>query len=345
MGFLHQGHLSLVQAARAECASVVVSIFVNPTQFGPSEDLAAYPRDLERDLRLLEAAGVDLVWTPTAEVMYPPGYQTWVTVEEITQPLEGAMRPGHFRGVATVVAKLFNAVQPQRAYFGQKDAQQAAVIRQMVRDLNFNLEVVVCPIVREADGLAMSSRNVYLNPQERQAATVLYRALTRRQRAFDGGERQAEGAAPGRCVETISRQPLARLQYVSCADADTLQEMQGEIETTGLALDGGLCWQNPPDRQPAADAGSVQGGICMLLTIDIGNTNITLGLYQGEVLGPRWRLATVHERMPDEYGLQFLGLLEHAGRLAGRPERDLPGLGGAAADRQVCRSLRQVPGR
>ncbi len=139
MGYLHQGHLSLAQTARSECASVAASIFVNPSQFGPNEDLASYPRDLERDLRLLEQAGVDLVWTPTAEEMYPPGYQTWVTVEEITQPLEGAMRPGHFRGVTTVVAKLFNAVQPDKAYFGQKDAQQVAVIRQMVKDLNFNL--------------------------------------------------------------------------------------------------------------------------------------------------------------------------------------------------------------
>ncbi len=233
MGFLHQGHLSLVQAAGAECASVVVSIFVNPTQFGPQEDLSAYPRDLERDLRLLEAAGVDLVWTPTAEVMYPPGYQTWVTVEEITQPLEGAVRPGHFRGVATVVAKLFNAVQPQRAYFGQKDAQQAAVIRQMVRDLNFNLQVVMCPILREADGLAMSSRNIYLNPQERQASTVLFQALSAARGAFEDGERQAEVLRQA-AAQTIHSQPLARLQYVSCAGAESLQEIQGEINQPAL---------------------------------------------------------------------------------------------------------------
>ncbi len=154
MGYLHEGHLSLVRAARAECASVVVSIFVNPTQFGPSEDLSRYPRDLPRDLELLSLEQADLIWMPTAEEMYPPGYQTWVTVEEITVPLEGSMRPGHFRGVATVVAKLFNAVQPDKAYFGQKDAQQAAVIRRMVDDLNFKLEVVVCPTWREADGLS-----------------------------------------------------------------------------------------------------------------------------------------------------------------------------------------------
>jgi len=165
MGYLHEGHLSLVRRARQECESVVVSIFVNPAQFGPGEDLARYPRDLERDLHLLEPLGVDLLWAPTEEVMYPPGFQTWVEVEGLTRPLEGAARPGHFRGVTTVVAKLFNAVQPQVAYFGQKDAQQATVIRRMTQDLNFPIEIVVCPTVREADGLAMSSRNVYLDPQ------------------------------------------------------------------------------------------------------------------------------------------------------------------------------------
>ncbi|MBE3037820.1 MAG: pantoate--beta-alanine ligase, partial [Chloroflexi bacterium] len=175
MGFLHAGHISLVQAARVECASVAASIFVNPTQFGPNEDLARYPRDLPRDLALLEAAGVDLVWTAPLEVMYPPGFQTWVEVEGLTRPLEGELRPGHFRGVTTVVAKLFNAVGPDKAYFGQKDAQQAAVIRRMTKDLDFPIEIVVCPTLREADGLAMSSRNTYLNPEERQAATVLFR--------------------------------------------------------------------------------------------------------------------------------------------------------------------------
>lgn len=233
MGYLHQGHLSLAQTARSECASVAASIFVNPSQFGPNEDLASYPRDLERDLRLLEQAGVDLVWTPTAEEMYPPGYQTWVTVEEITQPLEGAMRPGHFRGVTTVVAKLFNAVQPDKAYFGQKDAQQVAVIRQMVKDLNFNLEIVVCPIVREADGLAMSSRNVYLNPEERQAATVLFRSLSLASQAYADGERQAENLRQ-LVQQIIAEEPLAKLQYFSCANPLTLQEILGEIQGEAL---------------------------------------------------------------------------------------------------------------
>jgi pantoate--beta-alanine ligase len=233
MGYLHEGHLSLVRAARAECASVVISIFVNPTQFGPSEDLSRYPRDLRRDLDLLSQEKADLVWTPTAEEMYPLGFQTWVTVDEITRPLEGSMRPGHFRGVATVVVKLFNAVQPDKAYFGQKDAQQAAVIRRMVGDLNFRLEVVVCPIWREADGLAMSSRNVYLNPDERRAATVLYKALMAVQAAYQVGEREADRLRQI-MTQTIQREPLARLQYVSCAAQDTLQEIQGAIPGPAL---------------------------------------------------------------------------------------------------------------
>jgi pantoate--beta-alanine ligase len=235
MGYLHDGHISLVRAARAECASVVATIFVNPTQFGLSEDLASYPRDLPRDLSLLEAAGVDLVWTPTPEIMYPPGYQTWVTVEEVTQPLEGAMRPGHFRGVATVVAKLFNAVQPQRAYFGQKDAQQAVVIRRMAQDLNFPIEIVICPILREPDGLAMSSRNVYLNPEERRTAVVLSRGLAAVREAFQGGERDA-----ARLREIVSAvvnaEPLACLQYVSCVHPDTLEELDGPVERVLISL-------------------------------------------------------------------------------------------------------------
>ena len=233
MGYLHAGHLSLAERARAECASVAASIFVNPTQFGPQEDLNAYPRDMERDLRLLEAAGVDLVWAPTPQMMYPPGYQTWVTVEEITRPLEGSMRPGHFRGVATVVAKLFNAVQPQRVYFGQKDAQQAAVIRRMVQDLNFNLEIIVCPIVREPDGLAMSSRNVYLSPDERQAALALSKALSAVQRAYQAGERQAE-ALRQTAQGVLEAEPLARAQYVSCADPDSLDEIEGALNGPAL---------------------------------------------------------------------------------------------------------------
>jgi pantoate--beta-alanine ligase len=245
MGYLHEGHLSLVRAARAECASVVVSIFVNPTQFGPREDLAAYPRDLPRDLSLLESAGADLVWTPTPEIMYPPGYQTWVTVEEVTLPLEGAMRPGHFRGVTTVVAKLFNAVQPDRAYFGQKDAQQARVIQQMVRDLDFPVQVVVCPIVREPDGLAMSSRNAYLNPAERQAATVLSRALAAARSAWEAGERDA-----GRLRQVMS-EPSTPSSWPACntSPAPTRKPCRRSKAPLGPrpALHGGLCWQDPLD--------------------------------------------------------------------------------------------------
>src|SRR5512147_1718069 len=215
MGYLHEGHLSLVRRAKKECDHVFVSIFVNPTQFGPKEDLAKYPRDLERDFRLIEPY-TDVVWTPSAEDMYPPGYQTWVEVEAVTRPLEGAMRPGHFRGVTTVVAKLFNAVQPHKAYFGQKDAQQVAVIRQMVRDLNFPLEIVVCPIMRESDGLAMSSRNVYLDPEQRKAATVLFRSLSTAKALFESGERDAEKVR-GKMKEVLAGEPLADVQYVSCA--------------------------------------------------------------------------------------------------------------------------------
>jgi pantoate--beta-alanine ligase len=232
MGYLHEGHLSLVSRAKAECTYVAVSIFVNPTQFGPNEDLSKYPRDLERDLHLLEDAGVDLVWTPAPEDMYPTGFQTWVEVGQMTLPLEGAQRPGHFRGVTTVVSKLFNAVGPAKAYFGQKDAQQAAVIRQMTRDLNFPVEIVVCPIVREPDGLALSSRNVYLSPEERKAATGLYRALSSAKAAYDRGERNA-GKLRQVMQDILASEPLASTQYVSCADYDTLQELD---EVTGKTL-------------------------------------------------------------------------------------------------------------
>jgi len=225
MGYLHEGHLSLVKRAKQECREVVVSIFVNPTQFGPHEDLAKYPRDLDRDLRLLEPLGVDVVWTPTAGIMYPDDYQTWVEVDRLTRSLEGEVRPGHFRGVTTVVAKLFNAVQPDRAYFGQKDAQQAAVVRRMVRDLNFALEVVVCPTVREEDGLAMSSRNKYLEGEDRRAATILFRALSGAKDAFDKGERGAEQLR-GIMRDTLASEPRAQPQYVSCADTETLEELQ-----------------------------------------------------------------------------------------------------------------------
>lgn len=225
MGFLHAGHISLVRQAHQECASTVVSIFVNPTQFGPKEDLAAYPRDLKHDLALLTPEGVDLVWAPTPEIMYPAGYQTWVTVDEVSQPLEGGMRPGHFRGVATVVAKLFNAIQPQKAYFGQKDAQQAAVIRRMALDLHFPLEVVVCPTLREPDGLAMSSRNVYLSSEERRAATILYRSLTTARTAFEQGERDTSHIR-AIMMDILNSEPVARPQYVSCADLNTMQELE-----------------------------------------------------------------------------------------------------------------------
>ena len=223
MGYLHEGHLSLIRRAREECDHVVVSIFVNPTQFGANEDLSKYPRDLERDLHLIEPY-TDLVWTPSAEIMYPPGYQTWVEVEVVTRPLEGAMRPSHFKGVTTVVAKLFNGVQPHKAYFGQKDAQQVAVIRQMVRDLNFPLEIVVCPITREPDGLAMSSRNVYLDAEQRKAATVLFRALSAAKELYEAGERNADKVR-GKMKEVLEGEPLAEPQYVSCADYDTLEEL------------------------------------------------------------------------------------------------------------------------
>ena len=228
MGALHAGHLSLAARARSENDTVIVTIFVNPLQFGPTEDFAAYPRDLEGDLKVLENAGVDLVFTPTPDLMYPPGFQTTVDVGSLGQILEGAHRPGHFRGVATVVAKLFNLTQPQRAYFGQKDAQQVAVIRQMVRDLNFPLEVVVCPIVRDSDGLALSSRNAYLTPDQRRAAPVLYRALRAAAAAYVVGERDPE--ALRRIMHaTLAAEPLAQPEYVSVADADTLAECQENL--------------------------------------------------------------------------------------------------------------------
>jgi len=235
MGYLHEGHLSLIRRAKLECDSVVVSIFVNPTQFGANEDLSKYPRDLTRDLSLIEPLGVDLVWNPTPEIMYPAGYQTWVEVEAMTRPLEGSMRPTHFKGVTTIVAKLFNAVQPHKAYFGQKDAQQAAVIRQMVRDLNFPLEVIVCPTTREADGLAMSSRNKYLEGADRPAATVLFRALSAAKSACEGGERNAEKL---RVImkDTLAAEPRAQMQYVSCADYDTLEELDVVSGKTLLSM-------------------------------------------------------------------------------------------------------------
>lgn len=235
MGYLHEGHLSLIRRAKEECASVVVSIYVNPAQFGPREDLARYPRDIPRDLQMLRELAVDLVWIPTNQGMYPDGYQTWVTVERITERLEGEHRPGHFKGVATIVAKLFNVIQPQRAYFGQKDAQQVAVICQMVRDLNFPLEVVICPTIREPDGLAMSSRNVYLSLKERQAAVVLFRALSAARMAFEAGERDADMLRV-LMRNILDQEPLARVQYISCADPDTLDELIGKISRGLLSM-------------------------------------------------------------------------------------------------------------
>jgi pantoate--beta-alanine ligase len=232
MGFLHEGHLALVQTARLENDHVGVSIFVNPTQFGPAEDLGAYPRDLQRDLRLLADLGVDLVWTPPVEEVYPARFQTYVTVEEVTKPLEGAARPTHFRGVATVVAKLFNVFQPDRAYFGQKDAQQVVVIKQMARDLAFPLDIVVRPTVRERDGLAKSSRNTYLTPEQRAAAPVLYRALSAAQRCWNAGERDGERLRQA-MLEVLQAEPLAKVDYVSAADPRTLAEL-------GTAEDGTL---------------------------------------------------------------------------------------------------------
>jgi len=225
MGYLHEGHLSLVRRARADNDSVVVSIFVNPTQFAPSEDLDRYPRDLEGDLSLLDKEGVDIVFAPPAVEIYPPGFSSRVEVDKLTHRLEGASRPGHFAGVTTVVVKLFNIVQPNRAYFGQKDAQQAIVIKKMVTDLNMNIEIFVLPTVREPDGLAMSSRNSYLNAEERQAALVLYRALMLAQGLWSQGEKDAEKMR-NEMAKLISKEPLATIDYISIADNETLEELQ-----------------------------------------------------------------------------------------------------------------------
>jgi len=223
MGFLHEGHLSLVRRAREENETVVVSIFVNPTQFGPKEDFKSYPRDTDRDLALLEPL-TDICFMPEAAEMYPEDFDSWVEPGDIATRLEGAARPGHFRGVTTVVAKLFNIVSPDRAYFGQKDAQQLAVIKKMVSDLDMNPEVVACPTVREPDGLAMSSRNTYLNPEQREAAAVLYRALNLAEKRWKQGEQDA-GTIRHEMVELIEKEPLAEIDYISVADAATLREM------------------------------------------------------------------------------------------------------------------------
>ena len=225
MGFLHEGHLELVRRARVENDRVGVSIFVNPIQFNSAEDLEKYPRNMDRDSALLEKEGVDLLWTPTPEIMYPRGYQTYVNVNHVTTILEGAARPGHFQGVATVVAKLFNVFQPTRAYFGQKDAQQLVVIRRMAKDLDFNLQIIACPTVRENDGLAMSSRNVRLTPEHRCQAVCLYKALSVAGSAFRSGIREAVRLRE-MMTDVISDAPTARIDYVSVADPETLVELE-----------------------------------------------------------------------------------------------------------------------
>jgi len=251
MGALHEGHLSLVREARKANDAVFVSIFVNPTQFGPNEDFASYPRDLDRDLELLGEEGVDFVFTPSAAEIYPESFDTWVEVRRVTERLEGASRPGHFIGVATIVLKLLNIVQPSRAYFGRKDAQQLVVVRKLVRDLDLDVEIVPVDTVREPDGLAMSSRNAYLNADERKAAVVLWKALTLAREMWTRGTRDAE-AFRSRMRELIEEEQLARIDYVSVADPETLQEL---------------------DR--------VQGKALVSLAVKIGRTrlidNVTLG--------------------------------------------------------------------
>lgn len=233
MGYLHDGHLSLVRRAKGENSLAGASIFVNPTQFGPGEDFERYPRDEARDLTMLRGAGVDVVYMPPPSAMYPESFQTYVTVEQVSQRLEGERRPGHFRGVATVVLKLFNATGADRAYFGRKDAQQLRVLQRMVEDLDLGVEIVPCDIVREADGLAMSSRNVYLSPAQRAAAPILYQALQRAQARFGDGERNAD-ALRALVRETIATAPGGEIDYVSLADDRSLDEIEGEIGAPAL---------------------------------------------------------------------------------------------------------------
>ena len=223
MGYLHQGHLSLIRQARKDGQVLIVSIFVNPTQFGAGEDYSRYPRDLERDKKLAEQEGVDILFVPSSKEMYPQGYHTFIEVEKLSAPLCGRSRPGHFRGVVTIVAKLFNIVSPHIAYFGQKDAQQALLIKRVVNDLNMDIEIKVLPIVREKDGLALSSRNEYLNPEERRAALVLYKSLQEAQRRLDSGERDSRKIIQ-RMEEIIKREKLARIDYVSIVDGETLED-------------------------------------------------------------------------------------------------------------------------
>ncbi len=235
MGYLHEGHLSLVRKAREDNDRVVVSIFVNPTQFGPNEDYSRYPRDLERDMKLLKPLGVDAVFHPSVEEMYPEGYRTYVEVVDITERLCGASRPGHFKGVTTVCCKLFNIVMPHRAYFGKKDFQQLVVIKNMVRDLNMDLEIVPMPIVREPDGLAMSSRNTYLNPEERKAALCLYRSLKRAVELYERGERDAK-VIREEVAKVIQSEPLAKIDYVEVVDPETFRPVEKVERGTLVAL-------------------------------------------------------------------------------------------------------------
>ena len=233
MGYLHEGHLSLVQAAKAQCPTVVVSIFVNPTQFGPNEDFEDYPRDEDRDLDLLADAGADIAFIPSVEEVYPPGDSTRVRVGGLTEVLEGERRPGHFEGVATVVSRLYLMVAPDRAYFGEKDAQQLAVLKRMTADMRFPIEVVGCPTVREPDGLALSSRNIYLTPEERRQAPALHAGLQAARAAFEDGVRDAS-ALRARVRDHIAAQPLAEIDYISLADPETLAELEGLIRPPAL---------------------------------------------------------------------------------------------------------------
>ncbi|MCS6918754.1 MAG: pantoate--beta-alanine ligase [Fimbriimonadales bacterium] len=235
MGYFHEGHLSLMRRAKADGGAVIVSIFVNPLQFGANEDLDRYPRDFERDRQMADSVGVEAIFYPDVSEMYPPGYQTEVRVKELSRPLCGRSRPGHFEGVATVVLKLFNIVTPDRAYFGMKDYQQLRVIQQLVRDMNLPIEIVPCPIVRERDGLAMSSRNVYLTPAERAAATVLYQSLQWAQAQVASGERDASRLREG-IAQRIAAEPLARIDYVEVVDAETLQPVERIERPTLIAL-------------------------------------------------------------------------------------------------------------
>ncbi|MGD0791253.1 MAG: pantoate--beta-alanine ligase [Terriglobales bacterium] len=235
MGALHEGHLSLVRAAKAQCDAVAVSIFVNPTQFGPTEDLSKYPRQFDHDCRLLEKEGVEILFAPPVEEIYPDGEVTWVLVEGLSEKLDGRSRPGHFRGVTTIVSKLFHIIEPEAAFFGQKDAAQLAVIRRMVQDLNFPVEIVACPIVREPDGLAMSSRNAYLNREERGRALVLPRSLQRAQQQFQAGERIAARLISA-AKEVFAREPQVALDYFEIVDPDTLDPVERISQETLVAV-------------------------------------------------------------------------------------------------------------